>query len=79
MKLDTIENHVGKVYEKKIVDGEEKSIFRWKSSEECQHVKYADEYNKYLIIRKNLRQVEEASHLYSKDDGKKFVYPRQFN
>jgi hypothetical protein len=41
MKLDTIEKHAGKVYEKKIVDGKEKSIVRWKSSEECRHVKYA--------------------------------------
>jgi hypothetical protein len=54
MKLDTIEKHVGKVYEKKIVDGKEKSIVRWKSSEECRHVKYADEYNEYLIIKKKL-------------------------
>jgi hypothetical protein len=35
MKLDTIEKHVGKVYENKIIDGEEKSIVRWKSFEEC--------------------------------------------
>jgi hypothetical protein len=35
MKLDTIEKHVGKVYENKIVYGEEKSIVKWKSSEEC--------------------------------------------
>jgi hypothetical protein len=34
-KLDTIEKHVGKVYENKIVDGEEKSIVKWKSSKEC--------------------------------------------
>jgi hypothetical protein len=54
MKLDTIEKHVGKVYEKKIIDGEEKSIVRWKSSEECRHVKYADEYNEYLISKQKL-------------------------
>jgi hypothetical protein len=54
MKLDTIEKHVGKVYEKKIVDGKEKSIIRWKSSKECQHVKYENEYNKYLISKGKL-------------------------
>ena len=46
MKLDTIEKHVGKVYDKEIVNGEDKSIIKWKSSEECRHVKYEDEYNK---------------------------------
>ena len=35
MKLDTVQKHAGKVYEKKIVNGKEKSIVRWKSSEEC--------------------------------------------
>ena len=65
MKLDTIAKHVGKVYEKKIVDGKEKSIIRWKYSKECRHVKYVDEYNKYLIME-NSRQVEEPSHLYLK-------------
>jgi hypothetical protein len=54
MKLDTIEKHAGKVYDKEIVNGEEKSIIRWKSSEECRHVKYEDEYNKYLISKRKL-------------------------
>jgi hypothetical protein len=54
MKLDTIEKHVGKVYENKIVDGKDKSIVRWKSFEECGHVKYADEYNEYLISKQKL-------------------------
>ena len=79
MKLDTIEKHVGKVYENKIVDGEEKSIVKWKSFEECRHVKYADEYNEYLISNKNSRQVEEPSHLYSKRRWKEICYPRQYN
>jgi len=35
MKLDKVQNHAGNVYEKKIVNGKEKSIARWKSSEEC--------------------------------------------
>jgi hypothetical protein len=54
MKLDTIEKHVGKVYEKKIADGEDKSIVIWKYSEECRHVKYVDEYNEYLISKKQI-------------------------
>jgi hypothetical protein len=54
MKLDTIEKHVGKVYENKIIDGEEKSIVRWKYSEECRHVKYVDEYNESLISNQKL-------------------------
>jgi hypothetical protein len=65
MKLDTIEKHVRKLYENKIVDGEETYVVRWKYFEECRHVKYANEYNKYLI-RKNSRHVEEESYLYSK-------------
>ena len=32
---------MGKVYEKKIIDGEEKSIIRWKTKEEFQHIKNA--------------------------------------
>ena len=54
MKLDTIEKHAGKVYEKKIVNGEEKSSMRWKSSDECRHVKYTEEHNKFLISKRNL-------------------------
>jgi hypothetical protein len=49
MTLDTIEKHVGKVYENKIVDDKDKSIIKWKSFEDCRHVKYVDEYNEYLI------------------------------
>jgi hypothetical protein len=43
MKLETIEKHVGKVYENKIVDVKEKPIFKWKYYEKCRHVKYVDE------------------------------------
>ena len=35
MKLDTIQKHVGEVYENKIVNGKAKSIVIWKSFEEC--------------------------------------------
>lgn len=62
MELDTIGKHVGKVYENKILNGEKKSIMRWKYSEECWHVKYIEEYNKFLV-RERLRQVEEPSYL----------------
>ena len=51
MKLDTIEKRAGKVYVKQIVSGEEKSITKWKSFEECRHVKYQEEYNKHLISK----------------------------
>jgi hypothetical protein len=54
MKLDTIEKHAGKVYEKKIVNGEEKTIIRWKPAEDCRHVKYEDEYNKFLVSKGKL-------------------------
>ena len=49
-----VQKHVGKVYEKKIVNGKEKSIVRWKYSEECQHVEYAEKYKKYLISKRKL-------------------------
>ena len=42
LKIDTIEKHMGKVYEKKIIDGVAKSIIRWKTKEECQHIKNAE-------------------------------------
>ena len=41
LKIDTIEKHMGKFYGKKIIDGEEKSFIRWKTKEECQHIKNA--------------------------------------
>ena len=58
------------IYVKQIENGEEKSIIKWKSSEECRHVKYQEEYNKYLISRVNFRQVEGLSHLYLKKQWK---------
>ena len=39
LKIDTIEKHTGKVYEKQIIDEVEKSITRWKTKEGCQHIK----------------------------------------
>ena len=54
MKVDTVQKHAGKVYEKKIVNGKEKSIVRWKSLEECQHMQCVEEYKKYLISKKKL-------------------------
>ena len=56
MELDTIEKHAGKAYDKEIVNDEDKSIIRWKYSEECRHVKYEDEYNKYLISKRKLKE-----------------------
>ena len=54
MKLDTIEKHAGNIHAKQIENGEEKSITKWKSFEECRHVKYQEEYNKYLISRSKI-------------------------
>ena len=48
LKLDTIEKHIGKVYEKQIIDGKEVAAVRWKSKEECLHVKYAIEYEDHF-------------------------------
>lgn len=39
LKIDTIKNHMGKVYKNKSIDVVEKSVKRWKTKEECQHVK----------------------------------------
>ena len=41
LKIDTIEKHMGKVYENKIIDGVAKSVIRRKTKEECQHIKNA--------------------------------------
>lgn len=54
MNLDTIQKHARKAYEKKIINGKEKSIVRCKSSEECRHVEYEKEYKKYLISERKL-------------------------
>ena len=42
MKLDTIENLVGKIYVKQIENGEEKSIPKWKYFEKFRYVKYQE-------------------------------------
>jgi len=35
MKIDTIEKHCGKLYDKEVVNGEVKNIVRWKSADQC--------------------------------------------
>ena len=45
---------MGNIYVNQIENGEEKSIPKWKSSEECRHVKYQEEYNKYPISKSKL-------------------------
>lgn len=47
LKLDTIEKHIGQVYEKQIIDEKETPVVRWKSKEESLHVKYATEYEEH--------------------------------
>ena len=54
MKLDTIEKHAGNIYVKQIENAEEKYNTKWKYSEEFQHVKYQEEYNKHLISKSKL-------------------------
>lgn len=44
LKIDTIEKHMGKVYEKKTIDGVQKLVIRWKTKEESQHVRNAELY-----------------------------------
>ena len=43
-KIDTIENHVGKVYKKEIIDGVKKSMLTWKTKENCLHIRNAEIY-----------------------------------
>ena len=79
MKLDTIEKHAGNIYVNQIENGEEKSITKCKYSEECQHVKYQYEYDKYLISRIKLEASGGLSHLYLEKKWKEIYYPRRRN
>lgn len=54
MKLDTLEKHAGKVYDKETINGKDKSIIRWKYIEECQHAKFEGEYKKFLVSKGKL-------------------------
>lgn len=65
MKLDTIEKHVGKVYDKKTGNDEKKSTARWKS--DSRHLQYEEEYNKYLI---NKRKLDESGGTITSQFGK---------
>ena len=49
MKLDTIEKHVGKVCDNKVVNDEKKYTPRWKSLSQCRHLQFEEKYNKLLI------------------------------
>ena len=57
MKLDTIEKHVGNVYDKKDTNDEKESTARWKYLIQCRHLQFEEEYNKLLI---NKRKLEES-------------------
>ena len=79
MKLDTIEKHAGKYYVKQIENDEEKSITKCKSFEECWHVKYQEEYNKYLISKSKLEaHGGTITSLFGKTMEKNY-YPRRRN
>ena len=56
MKLDTIEKHVGKVYDKKATNDENKSTPIWKSLNECRHLQFEVEYNEFLLNKKKLEE-----------------------
>ena len=53
-KLVTIEKHVGKVYDKKAANYENKYTTRWKYLSQCQHLQFEEEYNKLLLNKKKL-------------------------
>ncbi len=67
MKIDIIEKHCGKLYDKKIVNGEEKNVVRWKSPDQCRHQQYEIEYNKFLSSR---RKLEESGGTITSQFGK---------
>ena len=56
MNLDALQKDARKVYNKQTVNNEEKYIIKWKYFEECRHVKYKYEYNRYLISKSNLEE-----------------------
>lgn len=53
--------HIDKFYEKQIKDRKEKSIIRWKSKEECLHVKHALEYDENM--QRNVKFVESRGSI----------------
>ena len=74
MKVDIVEKHVGKVYDKEIVNVENKSTARWKYLSQCQHLQFAEQYNKFLINKKKTQGKWRNHHISIwKDDGNKFV------
>ena len=56
MKLDTIEKHVGKVYDKKAANDENRSTTIWKYISQCRHLQFEEEYNKLLLNKKKLKE-----------------------
>ena len=62
-EVNTIEKHVGKVYDKKTANDENKSTARWKYVNKCRHLQFEVEYNEFLLNKKKLRKVEQPSNL----------------
>ena len=56
MKLDIIEKHAGKMYDKKVANDENKSTSRWKSLGQCQHLQFEEGHNKFLLNKKKLEE-----------------------
>jgi len=48
LKIDTIEKHVGKIYEKKILNDKETCTVRWKTTNKYKHICYSQLYEKHL-------------------------------
>ena len=60
MMLDTIENHVVNVYDKKDENYEKKYTPIWKSLIQCQHLQFEEEYNIFLINKRKLKESGET-------------------
>ena len=64
------------MYIKTIINGEENSFPKWKYYEECRHVKYEKDYNKYLISKSKLEAIGgNITSLFGKK-WKEIKYPR---
>ena len=81
IKLDIIEKHVGKVYDKKLVNDidDKKATARWKSLSQCQCLQYQEEYNKFLINKRKLK--ESGGTIISQFERwwKQICYQRRYN
>ncbi|KAH7428771.1 hypothetical protein KP509_09G016700 [Ceratopteris richardii] len=67
LKLDTIEKHVGKMYEKVEVEGKMENILRWKTKDECRHLQNVDAYNSHLLLLEQSNENKRSfMHLFER-------------